>query len=423
MWSPLPALLRMAFPERHVRFSFTRPHTNLPPPSEPLDLYIHLPFCRQVCAFCPYVKQVHDARTAAAYQDALLRELQRYRSAWGVAQVRSVYFGGGTPSLTPDIIESTMSWLVRSFHLTGEVGAEVHPLDATHGVLQRLKDTGVTMVSLGVQTFSDRLLHLLGRGYDGAQAAVACNAVLGAGFDMADIDLIFALPGQALDESVADFARAANMGFGQISAYPLIQFSDTALAMRLRAAHVKLPSWREERRMLTALVRRARDAGYERSSIWSFNRPGVARYTTVTKDSFLGIGAGASSRLGDRFQVNTFSIPDYVEATRTGNPAALSTRMNEGDRMAYWLFWRCYDTSIDLERFRELFGRELPGRLQPVLQLLCATGLARREGSILRLTDTGAYLFHLVEKEYTHSYLEKLWAACRREPWPEKVAL
>ena len=175
--------------------------------------------------------------------------------------------------------------------------------------------------------------------------------------------------------------------------------------------------------MLHALVRSARDAGYERSSIWSFNRPGAARYTTVTRDSFLGIGAGASSRLGDRFQVNTFSIPDYVEATRSGRPAALSTTMSEGDRMAYWLFWRCYDTSIDLERFRELFGRDLPGRLQLAFQLLCSTGMARREGRVLRLTDAGAYLFHLVEKNYTHSYLEKLWAACRREPWPQEVAL
>jgi oxygen-independent coproporphyrinogen III oxidase len=213
------------------------------------------------------------------------------------------------------------------------------------------------------------------------------------------------------------------MGFGQISAYPLIQFSDTTLAMRLGAADVKLPSWRQEHRMLDALVRSAKDAGYERSSIWSFNRPGVARYTTVTRDSFLGVGAGASSRLGDRFQVNTFSIPDYVEATRTGRPAALSTKMNEGDRMAYWLFWRCYDTVIDLDRFRELFGRELPGRLRLVFQLLCSIGLAQREGSILRLTDSGAYLFHLVEKNYTHSYLERLWAACRCEAWPQRVVL
>jgi oxygen-independent coproporphyrinogen III oxidase len=423
MRSLLPSLLRMAFPERHPHFSFTREHAPLPVPGAPLDLYVHLPFCRQICAFCPYVKHTYDAHVAASYQDALLRELQCYRSAWGEAQVRSVYFGGGTPSLTPGIIESTISWLARSFHLTGEIGAEVHPLDATHEVLRRLKDTGVTMVSLGVQSFNTRLLGLLGRGYDEALAMAACDRVLDAGFETADIDLIFALPGQRLDECVADFARVADMGFGQLSAYPLIQFADTALAARLREEGVRLPSPHTERRMLCAIVAEARRAGYERSSIWSFNRPGAARYTTVTRDSFLGIGAGASSRLAAQFRVNTFSIPDYVEATRAGSPVALSTRMNEGDRMAYWLFWRCYDTAIDLGRFEELFGREPPGHLQLVFQLLCATGLARREGSILRLTDTGAYLFHLVEKHYTHSYLEKLWAACRCEAWPQRVVL
>ena len=423
MQSPLPPLLRIAFPERHIHFSFTRPNTALPSPSEPLDLYIHLPFCRHICAFCPYVKQVYDARTAAEYQHALLRELEHYRSEWGEAQIRSVYFGGGTPSLTPEIVETTLSWLARRFHLSREVGVEVHPLDATAEVVQRLKGAGVTMVSLGVQTFSDRLLRLLERGYDAAQVTAACDAVLNAGFGTADIDLIFALPGQRLEESLTDFARATAVGFEQISTYPLIQFADTALAARLRATNVRLPSRREERRMLDALVRSARDAGYERSSIWSFNRPGAARYTTVTRDSFLGIGAGASSRLADRFQVNTFSVPDYIEATRNGSPAGLGTRMNNGDRMAYWLFWRCYDTVIDLGRFRELFGRELPGRLRLVFQLLCSIGLAHREGSMLRLTDSGAYLFHLVEKNYTHSYLERLWAACRREPWPQRVVL
>jgi oxygen-independent coproporphyrinogen-3 oxidase len=173
--------------------------------------------------------------------------------------------------------------------------------------------------------------------------------------------------------------------------------------------------------MLNAVVRQARDAGYDRSSIWSFNRPGSARYTTVTRESFVGVGAGASSRFGDRFQVNTFDVNEYIEATRSGSPAALSTWMNEGDRMAYWLFWRCYDTSFDIDDFAQRFGRPVPGAVRTALQLLLALGLARRHGNSIRLTDCGAYLFHLVEKQYTHSYLEPLWAACRKHPWPECV--
>ena len=423
MRSPLPCALRLLFPGRHCTFTFTRPDEALPPPHEPLNLYVHLPFCRSICAFCPYVKQVYDAPTASVYGNALVRELERRRETWGSVEVASVYFGGGTPSMTPEIVESVLAWLSRNWGPCREVGIEVHPLDAQPDKLRRLRDSGVTMVSLGVQTFNDHLLALLGRGYDSTHARKACARVLSAGFKAMDIDLLFALPGQTLDEAEKDFTIAAAMGASQVSAYPLIQFSDTPLAARLASTGAQLPSSRTEKRMLDALVGQARGAGYERSSIWSFNRPGAPRYTTVTRESFLGIGAGASSRLGNRFRVNTFSVSDYIEATRAGSPAALETHMNQGDRMAYWLFWRCYDTVIDTARFQEQFGCDIPGAVSATLRACRVLGLVRQEGPAFRLTDRGAYLFHLLEKGYTHSYLEPLWSICRREAWPEAVRL
>ena len=423
MRSPLPSLLRMLFPGRHSTFVFARPGESLLPPQGPQNLYVHLPFCRSICAFCPYVKQVHDAETASAYGDALLRELQRYHDAWGEMSFTSVYFGGGTPSMTPELVESVLSWLRRGGQLVGEVGVEVHPPDAMPDTVGRLRDIGVTLVSLGVQTFNDRLLALLGRGYHASRARNACEQVLSAGFKAVDIDLIFALPGQTVAEVAEDATTAIALGADQVSAYPLIQFSDTPLAALLKSGGTSLPPASTERRMLDALVGQARASGYERSSIWSFNLPDAPRYTTVTRESFLGIGAGASSCLGDQFRVNTFSVHDYIEATYAGNPAALGTRMNDGDRMAYWLFWRCYDTVIDTARFREQFGCDIPAAVSAALRAFSALGFVRQEGPSFRLTDRGAYLFHLLEKEYTHSYLETLWSICRREAWPEAVRL
>jgi oxygen-independent coproporphyrinogen-3 oxidase len=419
----LPQVLRMLFTGRRRRFAFTHQEVPLPPRPDDLNLYIHLPFCRHLCPFCPYVKQAFDRDTADAYRDALLRELDTWRHAWGPVPVASVYFGGGTPSMTPDIIEAVMSRLRCDLRPGAEVGVEAHPLDARPDVLRSLRACGVTMLSLGVQTFSDRLLRMLGRDYDSRRAREACESVLEAGFDGMDIDLIFAIPGQSVGEAMADVAAAIATGAGQVSAYPLIQFSDTPLAAHLKSAEARLPSRRTEQRMLQAVVQQARKAGYERSSIWSFNRPGAPRYTTVTRDAFVGIGAGASSRMGDWFWLNTFSAPEYIRVAGNGDPPALATRLDEGARMAYWLFWRCYDTVIDTVRFRTLFGRGLPGAIRATLALLQLTGLARIDGETIRLTDTGAYLFHLVEQAYTHAYLEKLWAACRREAWPGAVEL
>ena len=230
----LPLVLRTLFTGRRGGFAFTHQDIPLPPRPDDLNFYIHLPFCRHLCPFCPYVKQVFDRDTADAYRDALLRELDAWRNAWGPVPVASVYFGGGTPSMTPAIIEAVMSRLGCDLRPGAAVGVEVHPLDARPDVLRSLRACGVTMLSLGVQTYSDRLLRMLGRDYDVRRAREACDSALEAGFDGVDIDLIFAIPGQSVDEATADVAAAIATGAGQVSAYPLIQFSDTPLAGRLR---------------------------------------------------------------------------------------------------------------------------------------------------------------------------------------------
>jgi len=280
------------------------------------------------------------------------------------------------------------------------------------------------MVSLGVQTFNDRLLTILGRGYNREMAIQACEKILHSGFDTADVDLIFAIPSQKVEEAEADIDEACRLGAGQISAYPLISFSYTSIKESLRKLGVAMPTWQLERRMLQAVIAKARSAGYRRSSIWSYNRPGTCRYTTVTRDVFVGVGAGASSRIGDYFWLNTFSVADYIDSMATGaSPHALATRLNPGDKMAYWLFWQCYNTAINTGYFRDTFGNELPYRIKALLSLFSVLGLARRNGKMINLTDTGAYLFHHIEKEYTHAYLETLWQTCFKEAWPDRVVL
>jgi len=175
--------------------------------------------------------------------------------------------------------------------------------------------------------------------------------------------------------------------------------------------------------MLRAVVKKAQDAGYQRTSIWSFNRPGTIRYTTVTKDTFVGIGASASSRIGDYFILNTFSVAEYIKAVGKGSPLALATKLDIGDKMAYWLFWHCYNLGIDTDLFQSIFGRDLPYRIRAFLSLLNLLGVTHRRRNTIRLTDMGAYLFHLIEKEYTHAYLETLWKACLQEAWPCRVVL
>ena len=395
----------------------------MPPKPASINLYIHLPFCRQLCPFCPYMKEAYDPDMSAAYQGAILKELDSYRRLWGDVNVDSVYFGGGTPSMTPEIIDKTLSWIAGNFHLGPEVGVEVHPTDAQPALLSSLKSSGVSLVSLGIQNFHDRLLSLLGRDYDGKQARQACERLLQTGFATVDADLIFAMPTQSRQEVDDDIKTACELGIDQISTYPLLYFSFAPLRKQLHKDRVTTPSWWVERQMLGAIVKKTQEAGYRRSSIWSFNKPETMRYTTVTKDIFVGIGAGATAKIGDYFKLNTFSVAEYIKAMAEGSPQALATRLDAGDKMAYWFFWRAYDLAIDTSTFRSLFGQNLPYRVRALLSLLKLLGMIQRRGNTIFLTETGAYIFHLIEKEYTHAYLETMWQACLKEAWPKRVVL
>jgi oxygen-independent coproporphyrinogen-3 oxidase len=419
----LPRILRRLFPGGRDSFVFERQPVVLPDRPDQLNLYIHLPFCRRLCPFCPYMKEVYDPATSAAYEEALLQELEGYRRLWGKVNIESVFFGGGTPSMTPGIIERTLAWLAANFHLGGEIGVEVNPLDANPAVIGTLKNSGVSLVSLGVQSFNDRLLGILGRDYDSELAYQASQSLLGAGFDTVDIDLIFAIPTQSLKEVEADIETVLELGADQISTYPLLYFSYAPLRKQLHQTKVSTTPWWRERQMLETIARKAQEAGYRRTSIWSFNQPKTVRYTTVTRDSFIGIGAGATSKIGDYFKLNTFSVAEYIRAVKEGSPLALATKLNAGDKMAYWFFWRSYDLAIDTEAFRSLFGQELPRPVRALLSLFKLLGLAEQQGNTIRLTGMGAYLSHLIEKEYTHAYLETLWNACLEEPWPRRVVL
>jgi len=419
----VPRVLRLVLTGNSRPIIFRRQEVKWPAAPSSINLYIHLPFCRQICPFCPYVKELYNPSTCSAYKEALIRELDSYRRLWGNMKIGSVYIGGGTPSLTPEVVQEVLTWIDRNFTLGNEIGVEVHPLEINRSILDSFRNSGVTMASLGVQSFNDRLLKLLGRNYSGRLARDASEFLLGAGLTTVDIDLMFAIPTQTLDEVKNDIRCACELGADQVSTYPLIPLSYTPLGQQLRQKKVTLPDWRTERRMLKALVEGASHAGYQRTAIWSFNKPGAARYTSVTKEQFIGIGVGAASRIGDYFKVNTFSVKEYIRAVRDGSPVALVTELNLADQMAYWLFWRCYDLTIDRNIPRTIWGRDLPGYYKGYLSMLKVLGLIREKENTIHLTQRGAYIFHIIEKIYTRTYLDTLWAACIQEAWPEKVTL
>ena len=171
----------------------------LPSAASP-HLYIHIPFCRSLCTHCPYNKIIYRTDSYIAYTKALERELRYYVERQDIPRIQTLYFGGGTPSMTPELIERVIMVTKTHFAENVEIGVEVHPRDATIARLQQLKRYGVNRISLGIETFQDALLRQLGRGYTAQQAEHAILNAKGVGFACLDVNLIYGIPGQELQD-------------------------------------------------------------------------------------------------------------------------------------------------------------------------------------------------------------------------------
>lgn len=399
---------------------FRPPGDAVPPLASP-HLYVHLPFCRSLCPHCPYNKAVYRPQRHQAYGDALANEIAAYFGAGPVPPVETLYFGGGTPSVTPDLIERSLVLVKPYFAPAAQVGVEVHPADASPELLARLRDMGVNRVSLGVETFRADLLKLLGRTYSPAQAEAAITAAKRAGFECVDVNLICAIPGQSHRDTANDARRCIDLGVDQLAAYTLFTFEHTPVGRGV--AKRRLPVYGDVSRVraLWAISRVCRAAGFQRTSPWNYTRPGTTPYSTVTRESYVGFGAGASSKVDGAFTFNTFSIDAYVG--QASNRPAITLNADERFRRFHWLYWQLYKTRVDAGRYRVLFGRDLDRDFGPAFNLLRLLGMARRDGAHWRVSEFGAVWMHRVQQLFSITYIDDVWQQCLAEPWPKRVVL
>ncbi|OUQ79419.1 radical SAM protein [Flavonifractor sp. An100] len=399
-------------------FRFT-PHYDQPLPLEgarPLGLYVHIPFCRTLCPFCPYCKVVFEEELAQAYLNGLLNEIHLVGSQWaGRREVTSLYFGGGSPALLASRLGEVIAALEEHFIITDGIGVEFHPRDVTPDTLSLLQGAGVTRICIGVQSFQPLSLQSLCRERPDPQ--ILGQTLAAVPFHTVSADFIFALPGQTFDHLRRDILLAEEMGANHLAFYPFIDFSFTP-------GPSQALSNGEKRALLDQLTAFLRERGYVRDSIWTFARQPGKGYSSMTRTHFLGFGCSATTLLQGQFKVNTFSISAYLERLSQGKlPTALTCRFTPRQRMVYDLFWRAYTTRISPSEFESCFGRSLDGAYGLELRLAQAMGWLRREGEDWVLTDQGAFRFHVFEGYYTLSYIDRMWGLMGREAFPAGMDL
>ena len=381
-----------------------------------LGLYIHIPFCKSICNFCPYCKVRYEESLCDRYIDALLREIRMVGSQNpGRKRVTSLYFGGGTPALAADRLKEIINTCAEFFEITEGIGLELHPDNVTVPTLQKLKAAGITKISIGIQSFQSKYQATLGR--KTVNAAAITDALTAVPFETVSMDFIFALPGQTFADLKLDVDMAFACGANHIAIYPFIDFTFTGSTVQA------LPK-KKKRALLDAITRYCLDKGYARSSIWTFASSEQAVYSSMTRDNFLGFGCSATTLLRDQFKINTFSVEEYCKRIDEMKlPTSLTIRFTKRQRMVYYLFWTAYSTRVDSRDFEKFFGVKLQKMYGFELWLAKFLGFCTEKNGIYEMTLKGAFYYHYYENFYTLAYIDKMWGILRQNAFPERIVL
>jgi len=416
--SILTDLTRMWLTRSTKPFTFTADYDEQLPYAncKGLGLYIHIPFCRSKCAYCPYCKVAYDQAVCDRYMDALLREIQMVGSQTAEKKaVTSLYFGGGTPVLALEHLEKIIGTVQTYFEITEGIGIELHPENVTVPVLRNLQKAGVTKISIGIQSFQSKYQDILGR--KAVDVAAISAALQEISFETVSMDFIFALPGQTFEDLKADIDMAFAHGANHIAIYPFIDFAFTD-------STVPPMGKREKRSLLDAITRYCMEKGYLRNSIWTFSNTTDAGYSSMTRDNFLGFGCSATTLLTHQFKINTFSIEEYCKRIDAGKlPTSLTLRFSLRQRMVYYLFWTAYSTKVRAKDFEHFFGVPLQKMYGLELRLAKWLGFIEERDGVYSMTLKGAFYYHHYENFYTLAYIDKMWGIMRKEAFPKQLEL
>ncbi|HET90269.1 MAG TPA: radical SAM family heme chaperone HemW [Chloroflexi bacterium] len=370
------------------------------PPSHPVALYVHVPFCRSRCAYCDFDTYTGLEFAMPAYTDAVCREIEAAGERWGSPPVSTIYFGGGTPSLLPlPLLRDILHAAQAAFRLSpaAEISLEANPGTLTSAYLHDLRNLGVQRLSLGIQSFHDAELELLGRLHTQAQARAAVAAARESGFRNLNLDLIYGLPRQKLCHWQETLRTATALEPEHLSLYGLAIEEETPLARQIAAGALPAPDPDRAADMYEWAAETLAQAGYRHYEISNWARSGQECRHNLTywrNEPWLGVGAGAHSWLDHCRWANLTDPLAYIQATAEGRTPIIETtpvgpEQEMGDTMMLGL--RLAE-GVATDRFRARFGLALETVYGETLRHLQDLDLLTWDGQAARLTPRGRLL-------------------------------
>ncbi len=342
-------------------------------------IYVHIPFCARICPYCAFYKDLLDRSQTSRFCEALLRELELNESRRRTGDRRSllrpstIYFGGGTPTA---LSIGQLELLLRGFHERLESSQlvewtiEANPGSVSARKAALLKKFGVNRISLGVQSWDDELLRLLGREHNAQQAEESFRILRDAGFTNINVDLMFGLPGQTVDQWRATLEKTIALKPEHVSTYCLTYEEDTEFFLRHARGEFRQDS-DVDAEFFEMKIGILEDAGYRHYEISNYARPGFEsvhnRAYWLGKD-YLGIGPSAVSTIGMQRWQNVCDYRAYINRVLSGESTYttsedLTHEMKRTERIALGLRTRDGISALELKDFAqetdELIGLQL----------------------------------------------------------------
>lgn len=324
-------------------------------------IYIHIPFCKKRCLYCDFYSTTRLARRDQ-YVNALLREIEARKNE-ASEPIRTIYIGGGTPS---QLTYTAITDIIRAIgtNEAEEITMELNPGDADPEYLKQIRAAGVNRLSIGIQSFQDELLSLVGRRHNAAQAIQAVQMAQQEGFDNLSIDLMYALPTQTMEQWKADIETAIQLRVQHISCYGLMYEAGTKITRLVEIGQLVPIDEETENRMYDYLCERLKKAGYVHYEVSNFALPGYeSKHNSSYWDGtpYIGVGAGAHSYIGETRSWNPCDLDAYIDgrAQREYELLTAQDRYNERIMLSLRTSRGIEVTAVEATKAEELVQRHL----------------------------------------------------------------
>lgn len=371
--------------------------------TKPTSAYVHIPFCTQICYYCDFSKVFIKNQPVDSYLEHLIEEYDSY----DIKKLRTLYIGGGTPTaLSAPQLAFLLEKLTDKLDLSylEELTIEANPGDLDQEKIAVLKDSPVNRVSLGVQTFNDRMLKQIGRSHLEKDIYENITNLKKAGFDNISIDLIYALPKQTMEDVKINVAKAIALDIPHMSLYSLILENHTVFMNRMRRGKLPLPKEDLEAEMFEYIIAELEKAGFEHYEISNFSKPGFeSRHNLMYWDNaeYYGIGAGASGYVDGVRYKNHGPIRHYLQAVEAGHARVQEEVLTLKEKMEEEMFLGLRKKSgVSKKRFEEKFGVSFEDQYGAVVSDLTEQGLLVPDRDIVRMTKQGLFLGDTVAEKF-----------------------